>query len=191
VLGENQYRRSEQSWREAGKPTATVSIAAERDAVVVTVDVTKPDLSFAPRRGANVLDNENPDTNSDGVQLHVIVPASPTAPSSPREFTWLMVPEAGSDRVRVSGRALGAPDPGVRASWHSTRDGYVLRAELPRSVLDGHGDFLLGVVVNETVPDRERRRGQLVLGGPSGEFIYLRGDRLPIERHLAFVIANA
>ena len=42
--------------------------------------------------------------------------------------------------------------------------------------------FRLGVVVNEMRPDRERRRGQLVLGGAAGEFVYLRGDRLAAER---------
>ena len=37
-------------------------------------------------------------------------------------------------------------------------------------------------------PDRERRRGQLVLGGKPGEFIYLRGDRHPLEHLLDFSI---
>jgi hypothetical protein len=32
-------------------------------------------------------------------------------------------------------------------------------------------------MVNEISRDRERRRGQLVLSGGSGEFIYLQGDR--------------
>jgi hypothetical protein len=35
----------------------------------------------------------------------------------------------------------------------------------------------LDVLVNETAPGRERRRGQLVLSGARGEFVYLRGDR--------------
>jgi hypothetical protein len=39
-------------------------------------------------------------------------------------------------------------------------------------------------------PDRERRRGQLVLGGGPGEFVYLRGDRLPPEAHLEVVIGD-
>jgi hypothetical protein len=33
------------------------------------------------------------------------------------------------------------------------------------------------VIINETAPGRERRRGQLVLSGARGEFVYLRGDR--------------
>ncbi|HUQ84288.1 MAG TPA: hypothetical protein VM076_24260, partial [Gemmatimonadaceae bacterium] len=53
--------------------------------------------------------------------------------------------------------------------------------------------FLLGVIVNETSPDRERRRGQLVFAVPEtgDDFVYLRGDRLPRDRHLPFVIADA
>jgi hypothetical protein len=149
----------------------------------------KSDLSFAPAREANALDNENPDTNSDGVQLHVIVPASAKARSS--EFTWVMVPEAGTDRVRITSRAAGAIAPELRASWHVTERGYTIVAALPRAALTTPDRaFRLGLVVNETSPDRERRRGQLVLGGGGGEFVYLRGDRLPAEGHLAFVLAD-
>jgi hypothetical protein len=59
-LGEREYRRSEQSWREAGRPTATVWVAANADAVVVTVDVVKSGLSFAPACETNPLDTRTP-----------------------------------------------------------------------------------------------------------------------------------
>jgi hypothetical protein len=49
----------------------------------------------------------------------------------------------------------------------------------------------LDVVVNETTPARERRRGQLVLSGAGGEFVYLRGDRQPVGRLIPFSIAPA
>ena len=48
--------------------------------------------------------------------------------------------------------------------------------------------FSASVVVNDMVPGRERRRGQLVLGGGAGEFVYLRGDREPASRFLHFVV---
>jgi hypothetical protein len=35
----------------------------------------------------------------------------------------------------------------------------------------------MDVVINETVSGRERRRGQLIMSGARGEFVYLRGDR--------------
>jgi hypothetical protein len=48
----------------------------------------------------------------------------------------------------------------------------------------------LGVAVNEVTPDRERRRGQLVLGGRAGDFVYLRGDRLAADDLLDFRIGD-
>jgi hypothetical protein len=44
----------------------------------------------------------------------------------------------------------------------------------------------LDVIVNEMGPDRERRRGQLVLSGGAGEFVYLKGDRQSADRLLQF-----
>jgi hypothetical protein len=38
------------------------------------------------------------------------------------------------------------------------------------------------VIVNEMPRSRERRRGQLVMSGAEGEFVYLRGDRHDEER---------
>ena len=124
------------------------------------------------------------------MQLHVIIPASAAAATS-SEFTWVMVPEAGTDRVRITSRATGAIAPKLRASWHATERGYAIVAAVPRAAFSTPDrTFRLGVIVNETSPDRERRRGQLVLGGADGEFVYLRGDRLPADRHLAFVLAD-
>jgi hypothetical protein len=46
------------------------------------------------------------------------------------------------------------------------------------------------VIVNETVAERVRRRGQLVLSGAAGEFVYLRGDRHERARLLRFSLAD-
>jgi hypothetical protein len=40
----------------------------------------------------------------------------------------------------------------------------------------------IDVIVNEMPADRERRRGQLVMSGADGEFVYLRGDRHDADR---------
>ena len=40
--------------------------------VVISADVAKGDVHFAPRRDSNPLDNEPADINSDGVQLHLV-----------------------------------------------------------------------------------------------------------------------
>lgn len=38
------------------------------------------------------------------------------------------------------------------------------------------------MIVNETAPGRERRRGQLVMSGARSEWAYLRGDRQDADR---------
>ena len=188
-LSERNYRRSEPTWAEAGKPTATISLSVDGGELVVAVDVRKSDVRFAPRSDDNPLDNEHPDTNSDGVQLHVIAPASRGHPS--RELNWLIVPEPESGQARVAVRATGGSAPSLRASSKLAPGGYSIRigvslADLRLAVSE---PFKLGVVVNDVAPDRERRRGQLVLGGHAGEFVYLRGDRLAAEDLLDFLIA--
>jgi hypothetical protein len=191
-LGEPHYRRSEPTWVEAGAPAASVALGADSDALIVGVDVRKPDICFAPACDWNVLDNEHPDTNSDGVQLHVIVPAVAGGRGLSHEYGWLLVPESGSSRVRVTLRAGDATAPGIRASWSRTETGYRVECRLPLVLFaeTGAQPFLLDVIVNDMSPERERRRGQLVLGGAAGEFVYLRGDRHVADRHLAFVIAH-
>ena len=43
--------------------------------------------------------------------------------------------------------------------------------------LDAQEVSAIDLVVNEMPRGRHRRRGQLVLSGGNGEFVYLRGDR--------------
>jgi hypothetical protein len=158
----------------------------------LVVDVEKRDVYFAPRVDSNPLDNEHPDTNSDGVQLHLIVPAAVQEGGARRELDWLLVPELGGNDVRVSARAVGGAALPLRASWERTPRGYSVRIAIDLSPFDvDHTKSLkLGVVVNEMTPDRERRRGQLVLGGRAGEFVYLRGDRLAADDLLDFRITD-
>jgi hypothetical protein len=49
-------------------------------------------------------------------------------------------------------------------------------------------DVGVDVLVNEIGPGRARRRGQLVLSGALGEFVYLRADRHDRERLLRFTL---
>ncbi len=191
-LSERNYRRSEATWSAAGGPRATVSLWAEADELVVAVEVEKRDVYFAPPVDYNSLDNEHPDTNSDGVQLHVVVPDAASSGKVAREVNWLLVPEAGGNHVRVSSRAVGGVTPPLRASWQRTTQGYSVRIGVSLTALGAGSSksLKLGVVVNDMTSDRERRRGQLVLGGRSGEFVYLRGDRLSAEDLLDFRIAD-
>ncbi|MFL5578127.1 MAG: heparinase II/III family protein [Gemmatimonadaceae bacterium] len=188
ALGEREYRRSEQSWREAGAPSADLALLAHADALVVEVRVPRSALRFAPAGAVNEMDNEHPDVNGDGVQLHL-------ASADGRSVAgWRIVPEWPEGRVRVSpvaGTDAAAVAPPPAAEWRPWRTGYLVRCVVPLGELGGAAPaaLRLDVVVNETAPGRERRRGQLVLSGARSEFVYLRGDRQPLDRLVTFAIA--
>jgi hypothetical protein len=77
----------------------------------------------------------------------------------------------------------------VSGRWQPTQSGYAIVADV--ALPAGTTEASLDVIVNETAPGRERRRGQLVLSGARGEFVYLRGDRHDVARLLRFTIADA
>jgi Heparinase II/III-like protein len=185
-LGEGHYRRTEATWKEAGAPTATVLIGASRFTLLIEVQVKAENANFVPTVPENPLDNEHPDTNSDGVQVHL---SSAGLGRGPLAASWLLVPENGSSTVRITGRddAVGVP---LRASWHSTPEGWQLFAQIDRKAL-GPADAPIGldVIVNEMPRSRERRRGQLVLSG-GNDWAYLRGDRQDPEQLIPMVVRN-
>lgn len=189
-LGRTHYRRSEPAWAEAGAPEALVSFGATSTDLWIEVSVRKAALTFTPAIAANPLDNEHPDTNSDGVQLHVVSRALAEHPGA--IGTWLLVPEPGGKHVRVTARGDAPAVDGVTASWRPTRTGYQVLARVPRALLGAPTvrEFALDVIVNETAPGRERRRGQLVLSGTRDEWVYLRGDRQDPSRLLPMRIAD-
>jgi len=192
-LGEAAYRRSEVSWRDASRPTATVTIDVEADDLVISIVVAKTEVHFAPACESNPLDNEPADINSDGAQIHLVVPGSLPESVLPVELTYVLVPEPGGSDVRITARSSGPPGPAPAVSWHPTATGYAMRCSIALAALGLQPGtrFGVGVIVNDMTPSRERRRGQLVLAEPDGEFVYLRGDRLPAARHLPFMIADA
>jgi len=182
VLDEANYRRSEESWSEAGCPTATVIVATTRhDTLVVNVDVSHVHRCFVPIDAENPLDNEPAAINGAGMQLYVVAGVT--------KGGWLLVPDPGSRDVGVL--AIEGWDKGlmVSARWQPTESGYAIVAEV--ALPAGTTEASLDVIVNETAPGRERRRGQLVLSGARREFVYLRGDRHEVARLLRFTIADA
>ncbi|MEO7359644.1 MAG: heparinase II/III family protein [Gemmatimonadaceae bacterium] len=188
-LGEAHYRQTEQTWTEAGKPSATVTMGVSDDALEIVVTAITGEI-VVPRAGdENVLDNERQDVNADGVELF-IGPGT----SEPWSASWLVVPAsdcaplAEPDCPRITPTTVGSP--ALSASWSSMRtdhmlkahagmtDGYVMKLRLLLHSIPTHADgtFALELIVNERPTDRARRRGQLVLSAGAG-FAYLRGDR--------------
>ena len=175
-LAESQYRRSEESWQEAGRPAARVTICASPNELALTVEVRKyGDLTFAAVDAANRYDNEAADINGDGVQLYVRDEYGASA--------WVLVPdEAGESTVRarpIDGWADPRP---LTTTWQRTAAGYTLHVSMGIAPNVDTRELVLGLVVNEMPPGRQRRRGQLVLGGEPGAFVYLRGDREDCDR---------
>ncbi|HEU4721347.1 MAG TPA: heparinase II/III family protein [Gemmatimonadaceae bacterium] len=177
-LGAEHYRPSEESWDDAGRPTAEVTLERSGDRLRVRVDVPRAERRFVPVDAENPFDNDPAAIHGDGVQLYV--------DAGDRAAGWLLVPVAGGETVgrRV---AEGWPDSlPIDATWRSSSAGYglTMEVELPSDLAEVGVD----VLVNEIAPDRARRRGQLVLSGARGEFVYLRSDRHDRDRLLRFTL---
>jgi hypothetical protein len=185
-LGEAHYRRTEATWKDAGSPTATVVVGATVSELLIEVSVIAQEPNFVAEQSDNPLDNEHPDTNSDGVQIHVVCDASG---GTRLAASWLLVPEPAATRVRTT-RRDGASSVPLLASWRRTPTGWQLLGRINRDALGvADAPFGLDVIVNEMPPWRERRRGQLVLSGGGG-WAYLRGDRQDADRLIPMVIGN-
>jgi hypothetical protein len=189
-MSRRHYRRSEASWTESGSPEALVSLGATRDELFIEVSVRKHELAFAPERAENALDNELADTNSDGIQLYIR--GVPVAGRGVPHHSWIVVPVAGSTRVRITPRIAEGGDALLTGEWRPTPQGYQVLLRVGRKAVGAAGrvPVSLDVIVNETSLDRERRRGQLVLSGAPGEWTYLRGDRQDPTRYLWFRLAD-
>ncbi|MBA3670679.1 MAG: heparinase II/III family protein [Gemmatimonadaceae bacterium] len=182
VLGESHYRRSEQSWPEAGEPRAEITIHRIRRALIrVTVAVAPSHRLFMAHDAANPLDNEQAAINGDSVQLFVR--------SGERSGGWLLVPERDSATVHRLPVEGWDDEIDVDSRWAPTADGYRMIVEL--ALPPAEATVYLDILVNETAPGRARRRGQLVLSGGAGEFVYLRGDRHHPARLLRFSLLDA
>jgi hypothetical protein len=168
-LGEESYRRSERPHAERGGTRAEVAVAGQGDAVVVRVRVAKPDVVVRAADAPDpALDNEPADIHSDGVQVYV---------GREQWMAGLVLPELDAGGIRVRGITGTAPFPAdVTGSSRRLPEGYEVQVRLPTGRPWRSGDRLrLTVTVNEMVPGRERRSGQLALAG--GGWVWLRGDR--------------
>lgn len=163
-LGREHYRRSEASWEDAGRPSAAIELRRGPAGLEIDIRVPQSGRTFAAADAINRYDNEAPDINGDGVQLYLR--------SGELLSGWILVPDSGSSSVRVRQLDGWRAPRAVDARWSATPTGYDLQITLPGPIPDA-----LDIIVNEKPAGRERRRGQLVLSGANGDFVYLRGDR--------------
>ena len=181
TLDETHYRPSEESWREAGEPRARVALSVDDSGVLAIAVTVEPSFRlFVPDDAVNALDNEPAAINGDGVQLYVACGGAKGA--------WILVPRPDDHSVAAHPVAGWMGGLAVEARWRATASGYALdaRVPLPRD----RAGLALDLLVNETAPGRSRRRGQLVLSGARGEFVYLRGDRHDPRRLIRFTTSD-
>ena len=182
---EDQYRRSEDGYPGPHEFSAAAYAAWDERALYLAVEVTKPEVCLRPSSAPPLkLDNEPDDTHSDGLQVY-IAPAG-GAGASEHELGgdavgYLIVPNDGGHSVRARptsdtrSHATGA----VTGGWQRTDSGYRVTVAVPwpegvRPHAGGRVAFDL--IINEGLPGRTRRVGQLVWSGGNG-WVWLRGDR--------------
>lgn len=181
---EDQYRRSEDAYPGPEEISALGYAAWDERALYLAVEVTKPDLCLRPGgSGPLGLDNEPDDIHSDGLQVYV---AGEGEDGTRDEYAgYLIVPDAAGRSVRATATSDStAATEGVEGNWRRTEHGYRVTVKLPwpaqaRPHVGGRVAFDL--IVNEMLPGRVRRAGQLVWSGGDG-WVWLRGDRQDATR---------
>lgn len=189
-LGAMHYLGTEESFSDAGEPTATVQLARTETHLIADIEAaTGPIVAPEPDGNGvlqNDLDNERADVNADGVQWYI---------GRTDAKRWaaggLLVPvSTRGDSERPRAHSLVA-DGAIEcdATWRETSDGWAMRLvwRLDALPVDADGCVAFDLIVNERPPERERRRGQLVLSGGGG-FSYLRGDRHDPARSLVVAV---
>ncbi len=177
---EDQYRRSEEPYAGPEEFAAVAYAAWDDDALYLAVEVVKPELCIRPGGAAPLrLDNEPDDIHSDGLQLYVT--RDDAAGTDDGRLGYLVVPEGDARAVRVRATSDTSADPrGVRGAWRRTDRGYSVTLGIAWPEWGGRahvgGRLRFDLLVNEMLPGRTRRAGQLVWSGGNG-WVFLQGDR--------------
>jgi hypothetical protein len=171
------YRGAEESWHEAGEPTSTIEIASRGTVLEIAVTVPRAERRFVAVDAENPFDIDPAAIHGDGVQLYV--------DAGDVRGGWLLAPTEGSREVGVRTAEGWPAELVLDAEWQPLGAGYRLVARV--ALGSSTRALALDVLVNLAGPGRERRRGQLVLSGGRGEFVYLRAERHDRDRLLPFV----
>jgi len=182
---EDQYRRSEDAYPGPEDLSAVAHAAWDESALYLAVVVTKPDVVLRPSGAAPLkLDNEPDDIHSDGLQVYLAPAVGPSGHDGVAPVGYLIVPNEDGHTVRASPttdtRAHPAANPAqVRGGWRRTDTGYCVTVAIPwppGAYPHAGGRVRFDLIVNEMLPGRLRRVGQLVWSGGGG-WVWLRGDR--------------
>ena len=176
---EDQYRRSEEPYPGPDEFAAVAHAAWDDDALYLAVDVVKPELCIRPDGAPPLrLDNEPDDIHSDGLQVYV------TGDSGHGDGSvgYLIVPDRETRALRVRATNDTSGDPrSVRGAWRRTDRGYTVTFAIPWLESGGQrahvgGRLRFDLLVNEMLPGRTRRAGQLAWSGGNG-WVFVQGDR--------------
>jgi heparinase II/III-like protein len=170
---EDQYRRSEEPYAGPEEFSAWALLNWNDEALYLAVDVTKPEVfPREPHTPPLRLDNEPDEIHADGIQVYLGLDG--------RSFGYLIVPSTiGGNLIsqRVGGVAPNQAE--VQGSWQPTESGYRITVALAPPAWGPFrpGDHIgFDLLVNQMLPGRQRRAGQLVWTGGGG-WVWLRGDR--------------
>ena len=186
---EDQYRRSEDAYPGPEDLSAVAHAAWDESALYLAVEITKPDVVLRPADAPPLrLDNEPDDIHSDGLQVYLAPAVGGESHDGVGPVGYLIVPNQDGHTVRArptSDTRVPSPvaaNPGggqVRGGWRRTATGYCVTVAIPwpAGVYPHAGARVrFDLIVNEMLPGRMRRVGQLVWSGGGG-WLWLRGDR--------------
>ena len=183
---EDQYRRSEEPYAGPDDFSALAHAAWDDDALYLVVEVVKPELCIRPGGAPALrLDNEPDDIHSDGVQVYLA--RDETGGTRDERVGYLIVPDSAGSGLRVLATSDSSADPvRVRGAWQRTERGYRVTLGIAWPQWGGQrahvgGRLPFDLLVNEMLPGRTRRAGQLVWSGGNG-WVFVRGDRQDLAR---------
>jgi hypothetical protein len=172
---EDQYRRTEDPYNGPDDFSAVAVVNWSDEALFLAVDVVKPELVIRdPESAPFLLDNEPDEIHVDGLQVYLRLPLDNRAQG------YLIVPSSRDGKLisrGVSGRILNETE--VVGRWQPTDKGYRITVAVtpPQWGPFRPGDEIgFDLLVNQMLPGRLRRAGQLVWSGGGG-WVWLRGDR--------------